>query len=83
MTAKKKPHNHKPTKKQIKVKQVQPPMPQMMTVRQIAATGILPERAIRTLLKQNKLPAIYVGTKALINYPLMCNQLNTLNVRSA
>ena len=53
-------------------------IPQMMTVRQMAATGILPENAIRSLLKQGKLPAIYSGKKALINFELVCEMLQGL-----
>ncbi len=44
------------------------PMPHMMTVRQIAETGVLSEAAIRQLLKQKRIPAVYIGSKALINY---------------
>lgn len=53
-------------------------LPKMMTVNQIAATGILPENAIRVLLKQGKLPAVYSGTKAYINFDKMCEQLRNL-----
>lgn len=53
-------------------------IPKMMTVRQIAATGLLPENALRVLLKEGKLPAIYSGRKALINYDTLCKQLNEL-----
>ena len=53
--------------------------PRMLTVREIARTGILPEHALRLLLKAGKLPAIYVGKKALINYERLCEQLSTLN----
>ena len=42
--------------------------PTMMTIREIAKTGLLSEHALRLLLKEGKLPAIYVGNKALINY---------------
>ncbi len=42
--------------------------PKMMTVRAVARTGILPEHALWILLKAGKLPAIYIGKKALINY---------------
>jgi hypothetical protein len=52
--------------------------PKMMTVREIARTGILPEHALRILLKAGKLPAIYVGKKALINYDRLCEDLTTL-----
>ena len=34
-------------------------IPKMMTVREIAATGVLTETAIRRLLREGKLPAIY------------------------
>lgn len=42
--------------------------PKMMTIRQVAATGILPEYAIRTGVKTGSIPAFYCGSKALINY---------------
>ncbi|MFI3325327.1 MAG: hypothetical protein R3Y35_04040 [Clostridia bacterium] len=50
----------------------------MMTVRELAKTGILSEYAIRLLLKQNKLPVIYVGKKALINYENTIEQLSNI-----
>lgn len=52
--------------------------PTMLTIREIARTGILPEHALRLLLKAGKLPAIYVGKKALINFDKLCEQLATL-----
>jgi len=53
-------------------------MPNMMTIREIAKTGLLPENALRCLLKEGKLPVVYIGKKALINYSLLCEQLNRL-----
>ena len=53
-------------------------IPRMMTVRQVAATGILPESAIRKMLKENKIPAVYSGKKAFINFDLLCQQLSNL-----
>lgn len=53
-------------------------MPKLMTIRQIAKTGLMAEHALRLLLKQGKLPAIYIGTKALINYDKLCAQLAEL-----
>lgn len=50
--------------------------PQMLTIRETARTGILPEAALRTLVKQNKIPGIYVGTKFLVNYSRLCDWLN-------
>ena len=54
--------------------------PNMMTVRQIAKTGILSEYALRAMLREGKVPAIYVGNKALINYDMLCEQIKNLNV---
>ena len=53
-------------------------VPKMMTVRQIASTGILPENTIRVMLKRGDLPAIYSGNTAYINFDLMCEQLRNL-----
>lgn len=52
--------------------------PNMMTVREIAKTGLLSEHALRIMLKAGKLPAIYIGNKALINYDKLCEQLSSL-----
>ena len=52
--------------------------PTMLTIREIARTGLLPEHALRLLLKSGKLPVIYVGKKALINFDRLCEQLATL-----
>lgn len=43
-------------------------IPKMMTIREIARLGVLPEHALRLMLKAGQLPALYVGKKALINY---------------
>jgi hypothetical protein len=53
--------------------------PTMLSIRQIADTGILSEHAIRLLLKEGKLPAIYIGRKALINYEKLCELLSQLD----
>ena len=50
----------------------------MMTVREIARTGLLSEHALRLMLKAGKLPAIYIGNKALINYDKLCAELQNL-----
>ncbi|MBR5313104.1 MAG: hypothetical protein IKU40_09510 [Clostridia bacterium] len=52
------------------------PRPQMLTIRETARTGILPEAALRTLVKQNKIPGVYVGCKFLVNYDRLCDWLN-------
>ena len=56
--------------------------PTMLTIREIARTGILSEHALRLLLKAGKLPAIHVGKKALINYDKLCEQLSALGTHS-
>lgn len=53
--------------------------PRMMSIREIAATGLLPEHALRLLLKAGKLPAIHIGKKALINYDRLCEALHGLS----
>lgn len=53
-----------------------PNHPEMLSIRETAKTGILPETALRTLVKQNKIPGIYVGTKFLVNYNALCEWLN-------
>ncbi len=53
-------------------------LPKMMTIRQIASTGILPEHALRVMAKNNKLPAVKVGNKLLINYDKLVEYLESL-----
>lgn len=43
-------------------------LPKMMTIREIAATGVLPEYAIRVLVREGKIPAIRCGTAVRINF---------------
>lgn len=51
-------------------------IPQFLTIRQAAKTGILPEHFLRRLEKQGKLPCIYSGKKCLINFSKLVEQLN-------
>ena len=53
-------------------------IPKFMSVKQVAATGILTEHCLRRMLKEGKIPAIYTGKKALINFELLCKQLNSI-----
>ena len=39
--------------------------PKMMTVREVARTGLMPEHALRLLLKAGKLPAISISGRRL------------------
>ena len=53
-------------------------IPRMMSVRQIAATDLINESALRRMLRAGQLPAIYSGKKALINFDTLCNMLANL-----
>lgn len=53
-------------------------IPKMMTIRQIAATGILPESAIRNMLKNGEIHAVYSGKKAFINFDNLCEYLRNV-----
>ena len=52
-------------------------LPRMRTIRQIAATGLLPEHALRIMEKQGKLPCVHVGRKCLINLDKLIELLNS------
>ena len=52
--------------------------PRMMTIRQVAQTGLLTEHALRQMEKQKMLPCFYVGKKCLINYDKLIEQLQQL-----
>ena len=53
-------------------------IPKMMTIKECAKTGILPEFCIRRMVKENKIPHVMTGKKVLINFNLLCEQLNNL-----
>ena len=57
--------------------------PTMMTIREIAGTGLMSEHALRMMLKAGKLPAIFIGKKALINYDKLCEELQALDANVA
>jgi excisionase family DNA binding protein len=48
----------------------------MLTIRQIADLGIMPEHALRQLVKENQILHVKIGNKVLINYTALCEQLN-------
>ena len=50
--------------------------PRMLTIREAARTGILPEHAIRQGVKRGEIPHITVGNKALINFDKLVQMLN-------
>ena len=51
---------------------------EFLTIRQVAARGVLPEHALRRMSKENKLPQIKIGAKVLINYQKLIEQLQSL-----
>ena len=55
-------------------------IPKMMTIRQIAETGLLPKNTIRVMLRNGQIQAVYSGKKALINFDNLCAYLRTLEV---
>lgn len=57
--------------------------PTMMTIREIAGTGLMSEHALQMMLKAGKLPAIFIGKKALINYDKLCEELQALEANVA
>ena len=64
------------TEKDIKI-------PQMMTISQIAATGLLPENALRVMVKNGEIPAVYSGAKAFINFDNLCRRLAKLGAEES
>lgn len=52
--------------------------PTKLTVREKTRTSILPEYALRLLLKAGKLPVIFIRKKAYINYEKLCDQFEQL-----
>jgi excisionase family DNA binding protein len=56
--------------------------PKMMTIRQFAKTGLLTEHAIRMLIKQKRIPAIFIGSKALLDYDAVTEAIQKLADRN-
>ena len=50
-------------------------MPQMRTIRQVAAMGILSEHFLRIRQKQGKLPGVYSGNRFLVNVDALSEML--------
>lgn len=62
---------------QSKIQMLNPP--RMLTVREGAKVGPLSEYTLRLMLKQGKLPGVYVGRsgkKFLVNHDRLCDMLN-------
>lgn len=52
-----------------------------MTIREVAQTGVIPEHALRRLVKEKKIPCIYSGCKALISFNKLCELLENGEAR--
>ena len=50
--------------------------PEMLTIRQTAQRKILPERTLRRLVAQNKIPVVRSGRVAYINYTRLLEELS-------
>lgn len=57
-------------------------MPNFKTIRQTAATGILPEHRLRLMQKQGSLPGIQVGNRFLVNVDLLVELLNAASKKA-
>jgi hypothetical protein len=53
-------------------------IPKMMTIPEIARTGLLPEHALRVMVKRGEIPAVYSGAKAFINYDNLVAKLSQM-----
>ena len=58
-------------------------IPRLMTIPQIAKTGLLPEHALRAMVRQGEIPAIYSGSKAFINFDNLCKKLEQMGAVEA
>lgn len=51
-------------------------VPRMLTIRQTAATGILPENALRAMQRKGELPGCHCGVKYMVNLDRLIEMLN-------
>ena len=65
-------------RKETKMQNTETKTPRMMTIREIAKTGLLPEHALRLMVKNKQAPHIMVGNKALVNYDKLVAMLQSL-----
>jgi hypothetical protein len=50
---------------------------QFQTIRQVAKLNIIPEYALRRLVKTNRVPGFFSGSRFYVNVPEFQNQLNS------
>lgn len=53
-------------------------IPVFVTIREAAAAQVLSEFRLRQMCAEGKLPGFYAGKKFLINFPVLCEQLNRI-----
>lgn len=58
-------------------------MPEFKTIRQVAATGILPEHRLRIMQKQGILPGIQAGNRFLVNVSALVELLDSMSRKEA
>lgn len=51
-------------------------VPRMMSIRETAKTKILPENALRAMLRKGELPGCYCGAKYMVNLDRLIEMLN-------
>ena len=51
-------------------------MPQFKTIRQAAATGLIPEYRLRILVAEGRCPGIYAGNRFLVNVEALAEKLD-------
>lgn len=56
-------------------------LPKLMSIREVARTGIIPEHALRRLIKSGEIPCIYSGRKALLSFGRVCEMLENGELR--
>ena len=56
--------------------------PQFMTIRQVAATGIMSEFVLRRMEKAGELPCIYTGKRCLVHYDKLLEKLGDMSDRN-
>ena len=49
--------------------------PRMMTIREVAKTGVLSENALRMMIRDGRAPCIMIGNRALVNFDRLCKIL--------
>lgn len=51
----------------------------LMTIKEAAKTGIMPENTLRRMCRNNDVPCLHIGRRTLINYDLLVAFLNDQN----